>query len=91
MALTVLVPRSTHSSNGVDKVKGWVRSVFELNEATTVMVSEVHSAEPSCAPRNTVIVFLGPGGTKFEQKLHKALREVTAEDVQSLKLEDYSR
>jgi hypothetical protein len=87
MALTILVPRSTHRSNGVDKVKGWVRSIFELNESTTVTVSEVLCAEPDYAPLKTVIVFLGPGGSKFEQKLHKALREVTVEDVQSLKEE----
>lgn len=65
----------------VGEIKTWARGAFALDDDAMVMVSEVRCTEPGCPPLETVIATLaGPGQTKTV-KIHKAIAEMTRDDV----------
>jgi hypothetical protein len=85
MALNILIPRVLGDPNTTRQIKRWVKDVFKLDEETAVIVTELRCSEPGCPPLETVIAIMGPGDKRFQHKLHKAIGEVTAEDLLHLR------
>ena len=65
----------------VRAIKDQARASLVLDEDATVMVSELRCAEPGCPPLETVIAVFADGGRKAQVKIHKALDDVTSDDV----------
>jgi len=66
-----------------DRIKAWARDVFQLNDETTVLVTELECREPGCPPIETVIAVLkGPGDT-HQYKIHKMATEVGLSDIEA--------
>lgn len=86
MSLSILVPRSKSNPVHTQEIKKWVRDIFQLSEDITVMVTELQCSEPGCPPLETVIAIMGVGhNNKSQHKLHKAIHEVTVEDIKALR------
>lgn len=62
-------------------VKAWVRGCLAQPDEVTVMVTELTCTEPGCPPLETVIALLREGSPTVQYKLHKAMAEVTPDDV----------
>ena len=77
-------PRNHGAPQYVAMVKRWAADVFQLTEDTTVMVTELHCTEPGCPPLETVIALLHPQAGTRQHKVHKALRDITRDDVLAL-------
>ncbi|MBN8729834.1 MAG: hypothetical protein J0L64_04775 [Acidobacteria bacterium] len=65
-------------------LKRWTREIFGLPEDTVVVVTELHCAEPGCPPLETVIAILESPGVTRQYKLHKAMREISRQDMENL-------
>lgn len=74
----------TDNAAAAQRVKAWVREACSLDDATTVMVSELRCQEPGCPPLETFVAILEPGKDRRELRLHKALAEVGPDDVAAL-------
>jgi hypothetical protein len=74
-------PRSPGDPQHVAAIKRWAADAFQLTEDTTVMVTELRCTEPGCPPLETVIAFLHPQADTRQIKIHKALCDVTRDDV----------
>ena len=71
-------PRRTEKMR---QVKDWVREQLSLPPEVSVMVTELRCTEPGCPPTETVIAVLwGPGNTR-QQKIPRAVVEVSSEEV----------
>lgn len=67
-----------------DRIKTWTREALQLNDETTVMITELECREPGCPPIETVIAVLrGPGNTQ-QYKIHKTADEISLSDVKEL-------
>lgn len=66
------------------QIKAWVSAHFALPADATVMVTELQCTEEGCPPLETVIAILAASGKPQQYKLHIAMTEVTAADVQAL-------
>jgi hypothetical protein len=84
MVVDLLSKRAKSDPMQSQKVKDWVREIFQIAEDTTVMVTELQCAEPGCPPLETVIAILKAGNARTQHKLHKSLAEVTHADVAAL-------
>ena len=76
--------RTTGNAWYAAQVKNWTAQMFQLSEEVSIMVTELRCTEAGCPPLETVIAILDRPGQPRQFKLHKALREVTPEDVQAL-------
>lgn len=63
------------------RVKAWAREVLAVEPDTVVTVTELACSEAGCAPVETVIVLLPPGERARRASIHKALPDVTRDDV----------
>jgi hypothetical protein len=73
-----------------DRIKTWTREALQLNDETTVMVTELECREPGCPPIETVIAVLkGPGNTQ-QYKIHKTANEVGLSDIEELGVKERS-
>lgn len=68
----------------VVRIKQWVSEVFQPTVETTVMVTELRCSEPGCPPLETVIALLLPGQPPHQLKIHKAIMDVTEQDIANL-------
>jgi hypothetical protein len=84
MAFEMLQPRARGNLAHTQAIKEWVAQSLRLTEESAVMVTELRCTEPGCPPLETVIVVLAPDGAKKQYKLHKALSDVTIEDIATL-------
>lgn len=85
MELRNLLPLGGRENAGRTKqIKRWVRELWSLSDATTVMVSELQCAEPGCPPRETIIAVFEAGGVSHQSRLHKAIVEVSEKDIRAL-------
>jgi len=78
-----LLPGARRGSGRAGRIKQWVRDLVALGPGTTVMVTELACSEPGCPPRETVIAVFDEEGTSRHWKLHMAIEEVTAEDIEA--------
>jgi hypothetical protein len=72
------------SAERIAFIKDLVSRRFELPPEAVVIVSELRCAEPGCPPLETVIAILDGPGRRRQVKLHKAITEITANDVDGL-------
>jgi len=62
------------------EIKAWTAEILSLGEEATVMVTELACSEPGCPPLETVVAILQAGDNR-QMKLHKAMAEVTREEL----------
>ena len=63
-----------------ERVLGWTRERFNLDEDETIMVSELPCSDPGCPPVETHVVFWTQAGRQHF-KVYKPLAEVVADDL----------
>ncbi|WP_141385339.1 nitrate reductase molybdenum cofactor assembly chaperone [Nitrobacter winogradskyi] len=63
-----------------ERVLGWTRERFNLDEDETIMVSELPCSDPGCPPVETHVVFWTQSGRQHF-KVYKPLAEVAADDL----------
>jgi hypothetical protein len=68
------------SSNSL-AIKNWTQEALSLHEEAVVMVSELQCHEPDCPPIETVIIVIETGNEQRMFKVHKAIDELTREEV----------
>lgn len=85
MSFDLLSTRARSDPMQSQRIKDWVREVFQVADDTTVMVTELQCTEPGCPPLETVIAIMKSGDAKTQHKLHKPLATVTHADVAALK------
>ena len=62
------------------QIKEWVRAHFALPAETPVLVTEIYCDQPGCAPVETLVAILDPGGRR-QFKMGRPMREVAKEDI----------
>ena len=65
----------------ITSIQGWTRRRFKLDEAASVLVSEVTCRMPGCPPLETVVAFWTEGDNRHQFRLLKPLLEVSYDDV----------
>jgi nitrate reductase delta subunit len=63
-----------------ERVLGWTRERFNLDEDETIMVSELPCSDPGCPPVETHVVFWTSAGRQHF-RVYKPLAEVAADDL----------
>lgn len=63
-----------------ERVLGWTRERFRLDDEETIMVSELPCSDPGCPPVETHVVFWTQAGRQHF-KVFKPLAEVAADDL----------
>jgi hypothetical protein len=75
-------PRPRGRYDGViERVQEFTRSAMELAADEPVMVTEIACQLAGCPPRETVLVAMPHRGHWLKASVHKAMPEVTLEDV----------
>ncbi len=65
----------------LERVQGWTRKRFGLDEYAAVLVSEISCAVPGCPPLETVIAFWSDGDRRHHFKLFKPVADVFLDDL----------
>lgn len=65
-------------------IKGWVCTTLGLADDTTVLVTELRCHEAGCPPLETVIAIMRPGAPPEQRTLHKAIADVSLDDIRGL-------
>ena len=65
-------------------VKRWAAEAFQLTEDTTIMVTELRCTEAGCPPLEMLIAFFHPQAGTRQHQVHKALCDITRDDVLTL-------
>ena len=76
-------PKPNIASERSILLKQAVRDRFALPEAAIVRLIELQCTEEGCPPLETVVAILSSEGNR-QYKIHKALAEVSPEDIASL-------
>lgn len=71
-------PRLPEASTAI---KRWARSALGLSDEHAVTVSEIACSVPGCPPQETVVLILPTAGGALKLSIHKAVLNVTEEDV----------
>jgi hypothetical protein len=71
----------------IAEIKHCVVQSLGLDDAATVLVTELQCREDGCPPLETVIAVFSSAGPKLQFKLHQPLDEVTDQDVVRLCVE----
>ncbi|MBM3224134.1 MAG: hypothetical protein FJZ47_10060 [Candidatus Tectomicrobia bacterium] len=79
--MNLFQPRAAGHPQHMTAVKAWVAEAFQTTADTTILVTELRCAEPGCPPLETVIALLHPTTGTRQYKVHKALQELTRDDV----------
>jgi len=72
------------NSQTTQQVKAWVLDILQLEEDTSLMVTELRCTEPGCPPIETVIALLKPSHPTHQYKIHKPVADITLDDVATL-------
>jgi hypothetical protein len=65
----------------VASVKRWAEELLGISSEATLLVTELECHEEGCSPLETVIAAFADGEPPRQWKLHKAVAEVTREDI----------
>jgi hypothetical protein len=82
--MDIFSSRSSRSSERSNEIKAQVAAALGLDEAATVMVSELTCMEEGCAPIETVIAVFRPAMEKLQFRLHRPIAEITAQDIEKM-------
>ncbi len=66
------------------RIKALVRRHFGLDDAATLMVSELRCHEDGCPDVETVIAVMGSGRANLTWKIAKPMAQVDADDIATL-------
>jgi hypothetical protein len=72
------------NSQATQQVKAWALDVLQLEEDTSLMVTELRCTEPGCPPIETVIALLKASHPTRQYKIHKPVADITFDDVTAL-------
>ena len=72
------------NSQAIQQVKAWVFEALQLEEKTSLMVTELRCTEPGCPPIETVIALLKPSHPTQQYKIHKPIADISFDDVAML-------
>lgn len=64
-------------------IKQWMRDILVLAEDAVVSVNELTCHLPGCPPKETVVLVMRPGEPVFQVSMHKAMREVVRDDIET--------
>jgi hypothetical protein len=81
--MDLFAPKRALPPGHLDDLKALVRQKFNLSELETVTLIELRCTEPDCPPLETVVGILSASGNR-QFKVHKALAELTAEDIHQI-------
>jgi hypothetical protein len=73
-----------NNSQATQQVKAWVLDILQLEEDTSLMITELRCTEPGCPPIETVIALLKPSHPTHQYKIHKPVADITLDDVATL-------
>jgi hypothetical protein len=68
----------------IQRIKSWVRELFDLHENDVITVMELKCLEDDCPDVETVIGVLGEPGKARKHKLMKPIAEVSRGDIAGL-------
>ena len=68
----------------IRQVKAWAQEFLPISDDSTVSVMELECREPGCPPLETVIAVMEAGKQTLQWKLHKAIPDVSREDLMQL-------
>jgi len=71
-------------SAAIRPIKASAAALFAAGESDVVVVNELRCTEPGCPPIETVIALLRAGSPPRQLKVHKAVVEVTDEDLRDV-------
>lgn len=63
------------------RIKDWTRAALGLDGETRVLVHELACSRPNCPPRETVILVVPAEATPFKLALHKAMLDLTEDEL----------
>jgi hypothetical protein len=66
------------------RIKAWAREALALPSETTLSVSEISCADPSCPGTETVILVMRPGERTRAYKVAKAMDAVTEPELRAV-------
>ena len=72
------------NSQAIRQVRAWVFEALQLEEKTSLMVTELRCTEPGCPPIETVIALLKPSHPTQQYKIHKPIADITFDDMAML-------
>lgn len=77
---------SAHKPNPkkIAEIKRWVRRTLNLDDKTTVFVTQLECHEPGCPPVETVIALLRSGQQSQQRKMHKSVNDLNYDDINRL-------
>jgi hypothetical protein len=67
-------------AEALQRIRRWTAEKL-LGGDAVVSVSELSCAEPGCPPRETIILIMWPDGQAWKARIHKAIPDVTQEEV----------
>lgn len=70
------------------RVREWTRERFKLDEATTILVTEIACGLPGCPPLETVVAFWTDDTKRHQFKIFKPIRNVGIDDLPPAWLKD---
>jgi hypothetical protein len=73
--------KSPERADAAARVKRWVRSRFSLGDDSTVLVTELESAQPGFPPLSTVVAFWTAERKHYHFRVFKPLEEVSEADL----------
>jgi len=82
--MDLFAPRTRPGAAKISELKSFVAERLRLPETATVMITELQCSEPGCPPLETVVAVLEAGAPTRQFKVHKAIAEVTEQDLQRL-------
>ncbi len=65
------------------RIKEWVRAQFAVPAEVPVLVTEIYCDQPGCAPIETLVAILDPGGRR-QFKMGRPMREVEKGDIRHM-------
>lgn len=76
-----LAPKGSNVIEAARTIKRWTRERLDLEETAIISVNELACHLPGCPPRETVILVMEGTRRPLQFSVHKALTEVTRDDV----------
>jgi hypothetical protein len=82
--MDLFASRGPRYAERANEIKAQVASQLGLSEDATVMVTELSCLEEGCPPIETVIAVFQPAMEKLQFKLHRAIADITTQDIQEI-------
>jgi nitrate reductase delta subunit len=71
----------SRNRRAIDRVQVWTRERFNLDEAATVLVTELVCTRPGCPPLETVVAFWVQADQRRHFKVFKPVADVVQRDL----------